>query len=117
MRREYNEGSASLLVVSLTGVILLLGLASTFMTATAAAHRQAQSAADLAALAGATTAQQGGDACTAASVIAVHNRASLIDCRVAGQDVWVSVRLAGPEFLGHTFEITGRARAGPQPPD
>ena len=111
--RADNRGSASLLVVSLTGVLVLLGLASTVMTAAAAAHRQAQSAADLAALAGATTVQRGGDACAAASGIAVKNRASLVGCAVEGQDIAVSVRVEGPQFLGHTFEITGHSRAGP----
>ncbi|KQY62729.1 hypothetical protein ASD66_06250 [Nocardioides sp. Root151] len=104
-----------MLVVSLIGVVVLLGLAAAFMTATAAAHRRAQAGADLAALAGAVTLQDAGDACAAASGVAAANEAELTTCDLFGEDVVVSVRVEGPEFLGHTFEITGHSRAGPQP--
>ncbi|MCP6423098.1 pilus assembly protein TadG-related protein, partial [Klebsiella pneumoniae] len=57
--RHGQSGSASLLVVTLSGVVLLVGLAAAFVTATAAAHRRAQSAADLSALAGAVARQRG----------------------------------------------------------
>ena len=56
-----QRGSASLPAVTLSGVVLLLGLAAAFVTATAAAHRRAESAADLAALAGAVAGQRGED--------------------------------------------------------
>lgn len=108
-----DRGSASLLVVALTGVVLLLGLAGAFLTATGAAHRKAQAAADLAALAGATAGQRGGDACAAAGMVADHNGARSIDCDLEGSDVVVRVSLAGPEFLGHSWELVGQARAGP----
>ena len=110
-----DSGSASLLVVALTGVVLLLGLAGAFLTATGAAHRRAQSAADLAALAGATAGQRGGDACAVAAQVADHNGARSAACRVEGDDVVVRVSLVGPEFLGHSWELVGRARAGPDP--
>ena len=112
---EEEPGSASLLVVSLIGVIVLLGLAAAFMTASAAAHRQAQSAADLAALAAASTVQQGGEACATAERVAVANHARVITCDVSGEDVALSVEVDGPEFLGHSFAIVGQARAGPRP--
>ncbi|WP_082748865.1 Rv3654c family TadE-like protein [Nocardioides jensenii] len=110
-----DAGSASLVVVSMIGVLVLLGLGAAFMTATAAAHRRAQAGADLAALAGATAGQQGSDPCVAAVEVAAANHAELTSCLPAGDDVVVAVRVEGPEFLGHTFEVIGRARAGPSP--
>ena len=113
--RRVDRGSASLLVVALTGIVLLLGLAAAFLTATGAAHRRAQAAADLAALAGATAHQRGDDGCAAAGLVADHNGAESTACHLAGDDVVVRVGLAGPEFLGQSWERVGRARAGPGP--
>lgn len=113
MSHEPERGSASMLVVSLIGVILLLGMAAAFMTAGAAAHRRAQAGADLAALAGAVALQRGDDACAAAGQVAGSNTAEVTSCVVEGEDVVLEVRVASPEFLGHDFEIHGRARAGP----
>jgi len=108
-------GAASMLAVAVVGLLLMLGLGAAYVTATAAAHRRAQAAADLAALAGAGAAQQGEDACGRAAEVATGNGAALVDCARAGDDVTVTVRVASPELAGHTFEITGRARAGPSP--
>lgn len=115
MSRDARQeaGSASLLTVALIGVVLLLGLAAAFMTAAAAAHRRAQAGADLAALAGAGAQQQARDPCAAAAEVAAANAARLTSCTPQGEDVLVTVQVEGPEFLGHTFEILGRARAGP----
>ena len=112
-RRE--EGSASLLVVALTGLLLVLGLAAAFVTATAAAHRHAQSAADLVALAGAVAHQRGEDACVRAGSVAAGNDATLTACAVEGDDVLVTVEVPSPELAGHTFTVRGTARAGPSP--
>lgn len=111
MRDE--RGTASLLVVSLIGVIVLLGMAASFMTAGAAAHRRAQAAADLAALAGAVALQRGQDPCSAAGSVAGGNEAAVAECRVEGEDVVVEVSVESPEFLDHSFSIHGEARAGP----
>lgn len=108
-----DRGAASVFALSLVCVILLLGMASVFVTATASAHRAAQSGADLAALAGAGTLQSGGDPCAAAGATADANRVNLVGCVVEGEDVLVRVEVAGPEFLGHSFSTLGEARAGP----
>ena len=108
-------GSASVLVVALTGVVLLLGLAGAFLTATGSAHRRVQAAADLAALAGAAAHQRGDDACAASGLVADDNGADSTTCHLEGDDVVVEVSLVGPEFLGHSWELVGRARAGPGP--
>ena len=112
-RGSDSRGAATLLVVALTGVVLLLGLAGAFLTATGAAHRRAQAAADLAALAGATAHRHGDDACAAAGKVAMSNGAASTACHLEGEDVVVEVSLSGPEFLGHSWDLTGRARAGP----
>jgi secretion/DNA translocation related TadE-like protein len=113
-----QRGSASLLVVTLSGVVLLLGLAAAFLTATAAAHRRAQAAADLAALAAATSASDGSasdgqDPCSVAGSVATRNGARLTGCSPVGADMVVTVSVGGPEFLGHSWVLDGRARAGP----
>jgi secretion/DNA translocation related TadE-like protein len=108
-------------VVALTGLLMLLGLSAAFVIATVAAHRRAQAAADLAALAGAATLQSGGvgafsvggDACQVAARIAAGNGARLTSCRLLAGDVAVTTLLAGPKFLGQSWELSGRARAGP----
>ena len=51
--RGDQSGAATLLVMAMAGVLLLLGAALAVVTALVAAHRVAQAAADLAALAGA----------------------------------------------------------------
>jgi secretion/DNA translocation related TadE-like protein len=116
------SGVASVLVVALTGLLVLLGLTAAFLVATVAAHRRVQAAADLAALAGATTAQPGGggaasslpsDPCAVAAQIAVANGARLTSCRVEVSDVLVTAALDGPRFAGHSWALTAQARAGP----
>ncbi|RJS46051.1 Rv3654c family TadE-like protein [Nocardioides cavernaquae] len=123
--RRDDDGAASVLVVALTGLLVLIGMASAFLVATVAAHRRVQSAADLAALAGATTAQPGravsslpgdviaGDPCEAAARIAAGNGARLTSCRVLASDVLVTTVLDGPRFLGQSWQLRGQARAGP----
>lgn len=108
-----ERGAAAVLVVALTGLVLLLGLSAAFVTATAAAHRRAQGAADLAALAGAGALARGRDPCAASGVIAVDNGARVRSCTVLGADVLVEVVVSGPRWWGHGWEPRGRARAGP----
>jgi len=108
-----QRGAASLLVVALLSVLLLVGAALGVVAAMVWAHRVAQSAADLSALAGAADLQEGGDACAAASRIAGANDASLASCLVQGEEVVVEVTVAGPRWLGQHSDLSARARAGP----
>lgn len=113
-RNDHHErGAATVFAVSLVVVLLLLGMAAVFVTATAAAHRRAQAGADLAALAGAAALQSGTDPCAEAATIAAENGVRLSACGVEGMDVLVTALLDGPEFAGHSFEVRGTARAGP----
>lgn len=108
-----ERGAASLLVVSCVALLLLIGGALGVVTAMVRAHRTAQSAADLAALAGASALQRGQPACSAVGSVAARNGASLDACTVDGADVRVSVTVPGPHWLGQTADLTAEARAGP----
>ncbi|MBD8870919.1 flp pilus-assembly TadE/G-like family protein [Nocardioides sp. MJB4] len=102
-----------MLLVALAGVLLLIGLAAAFVAATTAAHRRAQGAVDLAALAGATALARGEDACGASARIAEANGARLSACTVLDADVLVEARVVGPRYLGFGWTPTATARAGP----
>ncbi len=115
-RRFRDEGgAATLLVVTCLALLLMVGASTAVVAAVFRAHRSAQSAADLAALAGATARQRDGDACSVASRIAVANLAELVECRLEGEDVVVRVVLSGPRWLGQDTDLVGEARAGPAP--
>jgi secretion/DNA translocation related TadE-like protein len=75
-------------------------------------HRQAASAADLAALAGAAAVQRGEPACGAARHIVEENHASLVGCSERDQTVDVEVAVRMPGLFG-ALALRARARAGP----
>ena len=110
-----QRGAATVVTVALAGVLLLVGAAAGVVGAIVVAHRQAQAAADLSALAAATAAADpaGRDPCTVADQIASENEASLRSCVVEGQDVVVEVTVPGPRWLGQDQDLGARARAGP----
>jgi secretion/DNA translocation related TadE-like protein len=110
-----QRGSATVLVVAMCGVLLLVGAALGVVVALVAAHRVAQSGADLAALAGAQAAGRGSDGCRAAGEVAVANDVHLTGCRAQGRVVEVTVSAPGPHWLGQTSDLAARARAGPAP--
>lgn len=111
--RRGEGGAATLLAVSMMGVLLLVGSALSVVGAMVVAHRSAQSAADLAALAGAGAVADGADPCVAAAAVAADNGARLDGCAVAGRDVVVEVTVTGPRWLGQPHDLGARARAGP----
>lgn len=108
-----DRGASSLLAVAMIGVLLLLGSALGVVAALVGAHRTAQAAADLAALAGADALSATRDPCAAAGAVAVANTASLASCDVDGRDVRVRVVVEGPRWLGQTADLEAEARAGP----
>lgn len=112
MRRD-DRGAASLLVVACVALLLLIGCALGVVAAMVRAHRAAQAAADLAALAGASAQQRGASACTAAGSVAEANGASVDTCATSGGEVWLSVTVPGPHWLGQTADLSAQARAGP----
>ena len=108
-----ERGAATVLALAFLGVLLLIGAALGVVAGLVVAHRTAQGAADLAALAGAGAVADGLDPCPAAGRVAAANGARLDACTVAGREVTVTVTVAGPRWLGQTEDLTARARAGP----
>lgn len=112
-----DRGAATVLVVALAGLLLLVGAAAAVVGAIVVAHRTAQAAADLSALAGATVLadHSGRDPCAAAAEVAAANGAALTSCAVDGQDLLVGVTVPGPRWLGQERDLHAAARAGPEP--
>lgn len=109
-----ERGAATVLAVAMTGVLVLLGAAAGVVGAIVVAHRTAQAAADLAALAGASAASHAsGDPCVVAAAIAERNDAQLAACTTDGRAVEVEVVVEGPRWLGQDRDLAARARAGP----
>jgi secretion/DNA translocation related TadE-like protein len=111
--RRGEHGSATLFAVAVIGVLVLVGGALGVVAALVHAHRVAQSAADLAALAGAEARARGRDPCGAAAAIAAANGAGVDSCAVEGFDVRVQVTVPGPRWLGQRHDLSAQARAGP----
>lgn len=107
------RGSATVPAVACLGLVLVVGVALGEVTGWVVAHRQAQAAADLAALAGAAEAQDGADPCAAAAAVATANGAALARCLADGSEVTVEVEVTGPRWLGQDHDFSAEARAGP----
>jgi len=102
-----------MLTIAVSALLMFVGLALSGVAAIVLAHRSAQAAADLAALAAASAAAGGVDACAAADRIAAANASSLIGCERVGSVVTVAVRVGGPRLVGRHYDVTAQARAGP----
>lgn len=109
MRRS-ERGAATVLVVAMAGVLMFVmtGLAAAGGLVTA--QRRAQAAADLAALAGASHLE---DACASAAQVALANGAALESCRLDGDEVTLTVSVAGPQVPWREVRVAAEARAGP----
>lgn len=121
--RHTERGSASVLLVACCVAVLLVGLMAATLAGAGRAGAQARVAADLSALAAATTIVQGlrgppgADPCEAAAQVARRNAAALSSCTVDGHvnvTVQVTVALSGPQSrLPGVGEAKAAARAGP----
>lgn len=109
MRSE--RGAATVLVISFSAVLVVVGAACAVVGGLVIDHRRAQNAADLAALAGARSLADGQDACAAAADVATRNDATLTGCTIAGDDVRVRVGVEPTWSLRRP--ITAEARSGP----
>jgi secretion/DNA translocation related TadE-like protein len=115
-----EEGSATVHALVLVAVVTAVAVAGSMIGGLVVGQRRAASAADLAALAaaaalgpGAGTAVGGSAACQEAGRVGEANRARVTDCLVQGQEVVVEVEVDVPGLLGRTWQVLGRARAGP----
>ncbi|CAN5416429.1 hypothetical protein BH11ACT8_BH11ACT8_33610 [soil metagenome] len=113
--RRDDRGAATVVTLTFLGLVVLVGAALGVVGALVAAHRAAQGAADLAALAGARAAAERGDACAAVRAVAEANGARLAACSVSGSDVRVTVVVPGPRWLGQDSALEAQSRAGPAP--
>lgn len=112
VRGAGEDGAGTLMAAALLGVLVSLVVVGAAVVGLVAGHRTAQAAADLAALAAATTLQQGGDPCARASGIATRNGATLRACRVDDWQVAVAVETR-LRLAGGSWALRARARAGP----
>ena len=110
-RRRDEDGAGVVLVLGLVAFLVTTALVCGGVVALVVGHRQAQTAADLAALAGAAAVSQGGDVCAVVREIASRNGATAA-CTTAGPVVTVEATVRMPPVLGGR-EVRGRARAGP----
>lgn len=114
--RRRERGSGTVLAVAAIGVLLVLTTAGLQLGAAATAAHRARSAADLAALAGASAIQQGGvDACAQASAVAGRNEAQVLECSLGvGESVSVRVStVVSGRWPGVPDRAVASARAGP----
>lgn len=111
--RRGESGSATVLVLVAALLLSVCAVAGAVLEGLAGAQRRVESAADLAALAGAAAVQGGRDGCAAAGVVARRNRAEVVGCRTRGEAVEVRVvrRLELPVL--DTVKLRSQARAGP----
>jgi len=107
-----EEGVAVVIAVGVASILVFVALVGGGVTALVAGHRKVQTAADLAALAGAGAVQRGAQPCVAASHVASRNGSELRQCDADGQVVLVELELRLPEMFGGRV-LRARARAGP----
>lgn len=95
-RRIADEsGSATVVAIGIITAVVALALAVIAIGARAADQHRVRTAADLAAVAGATALYTGSAACTAAEETARLNAAATQACEIDGGDVTVEVSMAG----------------------
>ena len=109
-----DRGAAVVVALAMMGVLMLVAAVCAGSVVIVLAHRQAQAAADLASLAGASALQRGQDPCPAAAMIAGRQHATLTRCVVEGSTVLVAAAVELPTALGGD-RVPARARAGPVP--
>ena len=110
-----ERGSGTVLVLGIVAVLLAMAVCAGFLIQAQAAAGKARSAADLAALGGATALSSvvaPSEPCETAGRVARANGAEVTECTVAGEDVVVEVSVR-TRVLGVVREAVSAARAGP----
>ncbi|HEV7450955.1 MAG TPA: Rv3654c family TadE-like protein [Pseudonocardiaceae bacterium] len=111
---EGDRGVATVWSAGAIAVLMSLAVFGLYLGEAMVVRHQAESAADLAALAGAGTVVAGERyACTQARRVTDRMRVQLVSCRTRGWDVLVDVAARPVGWLGALGAATGRARAGP----
>lgn len=112
-RAADQRGSATTFTVPLIGVVLAATLVVSVLASVLVGQRRVQSAADLAALAGATAVQQGHDACAVVALMARRNGSEVASCSVSGGDVTIELSRRVTGLVGRSVTVRARTRAGP----
>ncbi|PYC68286.1 helicase [Micromonospora arborensis] len=113
-RLDSQQGGATVVLLAVGMVFVLVGTFGAAVVGAAMAAQRAAVAADLGALAGAGKAFDGDSAaCTFAADIAARNGGRLVDCRLDGLDLLVTVEVAVTPLPGLTRIAASTARAGP----
>ena len=111
---EGDRGGATVLVLAIGLVTVLVAIASAAVGSAIVARHRAQTAADLAALAGALDSLDGVEvACARAREIAARNGGHLIACDLDGLDVVVTVEARPTGLAAMGGAARASARAGP----
>jgi secretion/DNA translocation related TadE-like protein len=105
---ELERGSATVLVLAGVMACCVVGGGWLASGRAALARQRAETAADLAALAGAQALARADSPCPAAGLVAAANGGRLVACSIVGDALAVRVSVSGPT------PAVAAARAGPQ---
>ena len=108
-----ERGSAAVLATVLVGVLAAVTALAAVVGGAVTDQRRLEAAVDLGALAGASAAQRGTDACAAAGSVTARNGARVTTCSVDGAVVTLRAGRLTQRVLGLRFTLTATARAGP----
>ncbi|MGH3997792.1 MAG: Rv3654c family TadE-like protein [Pseudonocardiaceae bacterium] len=109
-----DRGVATVWAAGAIAVLMSMAVLGLYLGAAVVVRHQVESAADLAALAGAGMAVAGERyACTQVRRVTDRMRVQLVSCRTHGWDVLVEAEAQPAGWLGGFGAATGRARAGP----
>ncbi|HET7388394.1 MAG TPA: Rv3654c family TadE-like protein [Nocardioidaceae bacterium] len=112
-RSRSETGSATMLALTFLVVLATVAAGVAVLGGLLVGQRRVESAADLAALAGARALQRGQDGCAAAARTARANGARQLHCTVSGPVLTVDVGDDLTGLVGRTVSVRARARAGP----
>ncbi|MGH3799508.1 MAG: Rv3654c family TadE-like protein [Pseudonocardiaceae bacterium] len=112
-----DRGVATVWAAGAIAVLMSVAVFGLYLGQAVVVRHQAESAADLAALAGAGMAVAGEQyACTQARRVTDRMRVQLVSCQTRGWDMLVEVAARPAGWLAGLGAATGRARAGPVAP-
>ena len=112
-RRRGEAGVVTSTVLVVASALAVLAVAGVTGGQVLVAHRQAGSAADLGALAGAVAIQRGEDACAAARRLVARSDARVRTCHVSAERVRLTVTV-DLGVAGRRIGVSARAHAGPR---
>ncbi|MGH4016132.1 MAG: Rv3654c family TadE-like protein [Pseudonocardiaceae bacterium] len=116
-RAQAERGAATVWAAGVIAVLMSVAVFGLHLGGAILARHHAESAADLAALAGAASVVTGErQACAQARRVTDRMRVRLVSCLARGGDLLVQVAARPGDPLGSLGDATGRARAGPVAP-